>query len=322
MAAATPPRIALVTTDVPELLAHEFDLEPLLAEFARRDIPAEAPVWHDPSVEWDRFDLIVMRSPWDYSQRTDEFLAWLDSLPAERVLNPLALIRWNLDKRYLLDLEALGVDIVPTTLCGSLDEVLTAASAIGGRVVTKPNIGAGSWGAHITHADDPKLPEYAAEVLSAGKLVLVEPEVAQITSGGEHGLLFFDGEYSHAITKGPILAEDGGYRGGVYDEVITPAKPSDAEIELAWRCSRAVAQIAEERGWALGANTTPLYARYDVVTGGDGPMVIEAELFEPSYFVEFAPGSVERAVGAMMARMGATGPARAGWLSRCRARRT
>ncbi len=102
------PRIALVTTDVPELLAHEFDLEPLLAEFARRSIRAEAPVWHDPTVDWERFDLIVMRSPWDYPQRIAEFLAWLDSLPASRVLNPPALIRWNLDKRYLLDLEALG----------------------------------------------------------------------------------------------------------------------------------------------------------------------------------------------------------------------
>lgn len=302
------PRIALVTTDVPWLLEHEFDLEPLLAEFARRGVPAEAPVWHDPSVEWERYDLIVMRSPWDYSLRTAEFLAWLDSLPQERVLNPPALIRWNFDKRYLLDLEALAVDIVPTMIATSIAEVRAAAEKVGGRVVTKPNIGAGSWGAHITSADDPKLPEYAAEVLDAGKLVLVEPEIPEITSGGEHGLLFFDGEYSHAITKGPILGEDGGYRGGVYDEVITPATPSDAEIELAWRCSRAIAQIAEQRGWALGANTTPLYARYDIVTSTNKPMLIEAELFEPSYFVDYAPGSAARAVDAMVARLGRARP--------------
>jgi hypothetical protein len=244
-----------------------------------------------------------MRSPWDYPQRIDEFLAWLDSLPAGRVLNPPALIRWNLDKRYLLDLEAHGVSIVPTVVASSLSEVRAAADRIGGRIVTKPNIGAGSWATHITSADDPKLPEYAAEVLDAGKLVLVEPEVPQITAGGEHGLLFFDGEYSHAITKGPILAEDGGYLGGEYSEDITPAMPSEAEIELAWRCSRAIATIAAERGWALGANTTPLYARYDIVTGNDRPMVIEAELFEPSYFVESAPGIVERVVDVMVGRL-------------------
>ena len=77
--------------------------------------------------------------------------------------------------------------------------------------------------------------------VDAGKLVLVEPEVPEITAGGEHGLLFFDGEYSHAITKGPILADDGGYLGGEYSEDITPVTPSDAEIELAWRCSRGIA---------------------------------------------------------------------------------
>ncbi len=266
-------------------------------------MPVEAVVWHDPGVDWDRFDLIVMRSPWDYSLRTAEFLGWLDSLDPSRVLNPPALIRWNFDKRYLLDLEAHGVSIVPTVVASSLAEVRAAAQTIGGRVVIKPNIGAGSWGAHITHASDPKLPEYAAEVLDSGKLVLVEPEVPEITAGGEHGLLFFDGEYSHAITKGRILADDGGYEGGVYNEVITPVTPPDAEIELATRCSQAIAAIAEERGFAGADAATPLYARYDIVTGADGPIVIEAELFEPSYFVETAPGSVERVVDAMVARL-------------------
>jgi len=296
-------RLALVTTDVPWLLEHEFDLEPLLAEFSRREVPAEAVVWHDATVDWDAFDLIVMRSPWDYSLRTAEFLAWLDALPAGRVLNPPALIRWNFDKRYLLDLEAHGVTIVPTIVASTLVEVRAAAEKIGGRVVIKPNIGAGSWGAHLTHAADPNLDGYAAEVLDSGKLVLVEPEIPEITAGGERGLLFFDGEYSHTITKGRILADDGGYIGGEYTEDITPATPTDAEVEMAARCSRAIAAIAEERGFAGADATTPLYARYDIVTGANGPMVIEAELFEPSYFVETAPGSVERVVDAMVARL-------------------
>jgi len=296
-------RIALVTTDDPMLLEHECDLEPLLAEFARRRIPAEAPVWHDPSVDWSRFDLIVMRSPWDYSARTGEFLAWLDSLDPTRVLNPPALIRWNLDKRYLLDLEAHGVSTVPTIVASTLAEVRAAAEMIGGRLVTKPNIGAGSWGAHITHAQDPKLPDYAAEVLDSGKLVLVEPEIPEITAGGERGLLFFDGQYSHTITKGRILADDGGYVGGEYTEDITPATPTGVEVEMAARCSRAIAEIAQERGFASTDSTTPLYARYDIVTGAVGPLVIEAELFEPSYFVETAPGSVARVVDAMVARL-------------------
>ena len=298
-----PGRLALVTTDVAWLLEHEFDLEPLLAELARRGVSAEAAVWSDPSVDWSVYDLIVMRSPWDYSLRTAEFLAWLGSLDESRVLNPPALIRWNLDKRYLLDLEAHGVAIVPTVVASTLAEVRAAAETIGGRIVIKPNVGAGSLGAHITRADDPKLDGYVAEMLDAGKLVLVEPEIPEITADGERGLLFFDGEYSHTITKGRILGDDGGYHGGEYNEDIRPATPSDAEIELAAQCSRAIAAIATERGFASAASTTPLYARYDIVTGASGPMVIEAELFEPSYYVATAPGSLERVVDAMVRRL-------------------
>jgi len=297
------PRLALVVTDVPELLAHEHDLEPLLAELARRGVAAEAAIWHDPSVDWSAFDLIVMRCPWDYPARTPEFLAWLDSLDASRVLNPPELIKWNLDKRYLLDLEARGVSIIPTTVCATLPEVRAAAEGLGGRIVVKPNIAAGSWGAHITSADDPRLAEYVAEILDAGKLVLVEPEVPEITAGGERGLLFFDGEYSHTISKGAILADDGGYIGGEYDEVIAGVTPTDAEIELATRCGRVIAEISAERGWGSDESATPLYARYDVVTGADGPLLLEAELFEPSYFLETAEGACERAVAAMVRRI-------------------
>ena len=303
-----PGRLALVTTDVAWLLGHEFDLEPLLAELARRGVSAEAAVWSDPSVDWSVYDLIVMRSPWDYSLRLAEFLEWLGSLDAARVLNPPALIRWNLDKRYLLDLEAHGVSIVPTVVASTLAEVRTAAETIGGRIVIKPNVGAGSLGAHITRADDPKLDGYVAELLDAGKLVLVEPEIPEITADGERGLLFFDGEYSHTITKGRILGDDGGYHGGEYNEDIHPATPTDAEIQLAAQCSRAIAAIATERGFASAASTTPLYARYDIVTGVSGPMVIEAELFEPSYYVATAPGSLERVVDAMMRRLELVAP--------------
>jgi hypothetical protein len=150
--------------------------------------------------------------------------------------------------------------------------VRTAAETIGGRVVIKPNVGAGSKGAHITSADDPKLDGYAAQLLEAGKLVLVEPEIPEITAGGERGLLFFDGEYSHTITKGRILADDGGYLGGVYSEDIRPATPTDAEVEAAAQCSRAIAAIATERGFSVGEGATPLYARYDIVTGASGPI--------------------------------------------------
>jgi hypothetical protein len=141
------------------------------------------------------------------------------------------------------------------------------------------------------------------EACSARKPLHLEPEIPEISAGGERGLLFFDVDYSHTIAKGAILAEDGGYLGGEYSEDIRAETPTDAEIEVAGQCSRAIAAIATERGFSVGEGATPLYARYDIVTSASGPMVIEAELFEPSYFLEMAEGSVERVVGAMMRRL-------------------
>ena len=301
----TAQRIAYVTTDDAYLAADpDTDLVLVLPALAAVGVEATPEIWHDPAVDWVQYDALVIRSPWDYAHRPDAFRAWLDARAATTpVLNCAHTIRWNLDKRYLLDLEAHGVAIVPTVVASTLAEVRAAAETIGGRIVIKPNVGAGSLGAHITRADDPKLDGYVAELLDAGKLVLVEPEIPEITADGERGLLFFDGEYSHTITKGRILGDDGGYHGGEYNEDIRPATPTDAEIQLAAQCSRAIAAIATERGFASAASTTPLYARYDIVTGASGPMVIEAELFEPSYYVATAPGSLERVVDAMVRRL-------------------
>src|SRR5205823_14548407 len=71
-------------------------------------------VWDDPAVDWSAFALVVLRSPWDYTERRDAFVAWVESL-GERVLNPPDVVRWNTDKRYLADLDAAGLPVVPTT---------------------------------------------------------------------------------------------------------------------------------------------------------------------------------------------------------------
>ena len=79
----------------------------MVAELEARGIRAVSAVWDDPAVDWDAFELVVLRSTWDYAERRDEFLAWVGRLP--RVLNEPAVVRWNTDKRYLADLAAAGV---------------------------------------------------------------------------------------------------------------------------------------------------------------------------------------------------------------------
>src|SRR3712207_4018119 len=88
------------------------DDELVIGPLKERGLRAEPAVWDAPAVDWAAFDLAVLRSTWDYYQRRADFLAWAETVP--RLLNPAAVLRWNTDKRYLRDLAAAGVPIVPT----------------------------------------------------------------------------------------------------------------------------------------------------------------------------------------------------------------
>jgi hypothetical protein len=104
------PRVALVTcTALPDL---DPDDRLVLAPLAAHGVAAEAVVWDDPAVDWSGYDLVVLRSPWDYALRRDEFVAWARTVPA--LVNPADVVAWNTDKRYLAELSAAGVPTVPT----------------------------------------------------------------------------------------------------------------------------------------------------------------------------------------------------------------
>jgi glutathione synthase/RimK-type ligase-like ATP-grasp enzyme len=298
-------RVALITTS-PEAMTHDADLdmEVLVQALAAVGVEAIPTVWDDAAVEWGAFDLLLIRSPWDYSGRSEEFLAWLAGASAQApLLNPPEVIRWNLDKSYLVELAELGVPIVPTRLCRSVEEVGQAVAdtvtEVGvPQVVVKPNVSAGSRDTELHPVDSPAITGLAEKILADGKVVMVQPAIPSVAELGEVAHLHFDGVWSHALRKGPILAEGGGFLGGSYSEDLSAHEATTAEREV---CAQAMAAIATvlRRRFAL---TEPLlYARIDLVAGAEGPLLLEAELFEPSYFLATAPGS-ERTVAEAIAR--------------------
>ena len=308
------PTVALVTAD-PEVVAdEEVDLPILLPELARVGVLAEAPVWHDSSVDWARFDLIVIRSPWDYPERLGEFLAWLAAArEATEVLNCPDLIRWNLDKAYLLELGADGVPVVETHLCDSIGSVRATIDGMeSDQVVLKPNVSVGSRDTgRFERTDTSGAASLARTILDSGRRVLVQPGVPSVSREGEIALVYFDGELSHSLRKGPILALGGGFIGGRYAEEIAGARASAEERALGHLAISAVSRSATRNGCSC-ANPTPLYARFDLVAGEAGPLLLEAELFEPSYFLGTSPGSERSFSRALMRRLEAKEDSRLG----------
>jgi glutathione synthase/RimK-type ligase-like ATP-grasp enzyme len=267
-------RIALATAS--NVVGLDEDEPALLEALAAHGVEAEVAAWDDPAVEWAGYDLVVVRSTWNYHLQRDAFLAWVDRLPA--VANPAEILRWNTDKRYLRDLEAAGVPVVPTAWLEPGDR---PALPDWEELVVKPAVSAGSLRTGRYGADDHDAAVcHAEELLAEGRTVMVQPYLAEIDEAGETALVVIGGEHSHAIRKGPILRWGGAMFEGPYaDEDISPRRATPAERELA---DAALAAVP-------GGPDRLLYARVDVVADDTGsPVVLELELTEPSLFLTFA----------------------------------
>jgi glutathione synthase/RimK-type ligase-like ATP-grasp enzyme len=237
-------------------------------------------VWDDPGVDWSSFDLVVVRSTWDYPDRREQFLSWAESL--QHVLNPPQVLRWNTDKRYLT---TLGLEAIPTVFLDPGYPFHPPSAPF----VVKPAVGAGSIGAARYEAGDGGAFEHVADLHAAGKTVMVQPYLEAVDHEGEIALLYTGGAFSHAVRKAPILAPGGGPGAGLYvEERITPAEPSREELELAERALTAVRVPRDQL----------LYARVDLLPG---PVVLEVELTEPSLFLGYAEGAAKRFADAIAA---------------------
>ncbi|KUL53544.1 ATP-grasp domain-containing protein [Streptomyces sp. NRRL S-1521] len=281
------PRVALVTRrPQPE---YDHDLPVLARALADADADAHVVGWDDPDVDWAGFDLAVIRSTWDYSWRTEEYVAWAERCAElTRLANPAEVVRWNTDKRYLGELAAAGVPTVPTFYSAPGESVELPGD--GAEFVVKPASGAGARYAGRYRADEHEAAlAHIARMHDEGFTAMVQPYVRRIDVTGERALVFIGGEFLHAIRKGAVLAP-----GTAYDADKTPHpdlrpwEPSAAELDVAARALAAVPGSPEL-----------LYARVDVVDGegpGDGPRVMELELVEPNLFLGVHPGSLDRVV--------------------------
>lgn len=286
-------RVAFATAPPERIPGYDTDRPFHEAACAALGIELDHRVWSDPGVPWEVYDLVVVRSTWDYLDHLDAFGAWLDRTGALGNLhNPASVIAWNLDKRYLLDLAASGVPVIPSTVCSSGDEVAAALSAHATEAVVKPVVSAGSRLTGRFEAGDPAAAALAGEILDEGKAVLVQPAVTSVATDGEVGTLVFGGSISHSVRKGPILALGGGLIGESYTERLAPEVLTRDRRVVVETASAALTRLVEKR---FGLVAPLLYARFDMVTLDDGTdVLLEAELAEPSFFLETDPAAADR----------------------------
>ena len=292
-------KVAIATSEVvPEL----FDDDELIVEALERlDIDAGFIPWDAEGVDWSAFELVVVRSTWDYTGRLEEFRTWADSV-GDRLRNSAEVLRWNSDKRYVADLAGAGIPSVPTRYVEPGGDV----GELEGEVVVKPVISAGG---RDTGRFRPPVHDDARALLArlgeAGRTAMVQPYLGAVDDIGETALVFVGAEFSHSLRKRAVLRPDEvapvrddalGAAEAMYDEDLVRASDS-TEAERA--VARSVVDYVAER---FGA--TPLFARVDLVPGPDGePVVMELEAIEPCLYLHESPQTADRLAEAIAAEL-------------------
>lgn len=245
----------------------------LLAHYlSQRNIVVTPAPWDDASIDWHQFDVIILRSTWDYFERPVEFNQWLDSLLplSDKILNPLSVVKWNQDKRYFDDFSSRGIELPPYVICPRNEKAnLKQIMEDNGwrKAVVKPTISGGAYNTWIVNMDTAAADQHRFAALQETGDVIVQVFVEEIITNGELSLVFFNKKFSHAICK---KAKQGDFR--VQTEFGGTAASIQPDKALLSQATDLINSIAEPL----------LYARVDGVVMEDGRfLLMELELIEP-----------------------------------------
>ncbi len=284
-------RCAILTMDsLEDFEAYDDLLEQPLAALGWQ---MEMVSWRSETVDWDDFHAVIIRTPWDYQDDADGFLAVLAKIEASsaHLENSLDIVKWNIDKEYLKQLESRGVNIVPTLWRETFD-----ASELPSffeyfavdQIVLKPRISANADNTFWLTKDNYQ--SHIADLTEAfaSRNFMVQPFMESVINEGEFSLFYFDGAYSHAILKTP---KEDDFR--VQEEHGGRLKSVTPEAELVKQAQISLAAI----------DSMPLYARVDFVRHGDSFALMEAELIEPSLYFNMDAESPVKFAQAFAAKM-------------------
>ena len=284
-------RVALITwAGLPQGAESE---QLLLPHLAAAGVEAEFVDWRNTACDFTRFDLLVLRSCWDYHLRAAEFIGWLQhATQATPALNAVDTVLWNYNKFYLREVEALGIEIAPTIFVSHAETLGAKLVTIRNwdRIVVKPAISAS---AHNTSLMDGATFSAESEPVRRmqGQPFLVQEFIAEIQKQGEISFVYIDGRFSHAALKRPaagdfrVQQEHGGS-----SELL---HPSPALLDQANHIAARVPQVRDS-----------LYCRIDAVARDGKLLLMELELIEPELFLKLAEPAAKNFAAAIISRVG------------------
>ncbi len=274
-------KIAFVTSSVkPDFTGNDLQVVDSLRSAGIEVTPLP---WDVETTEWNSFDLVVLRSCWNYHLHPEKFIQWIDHMEKQKVkmFNPLNIVRWNLHKGYLQELESKGVSLLETiwfdraskaNLTSIMDENKWE------KVVLKPAISAGSFNTILVSKEEARQHQQQFEALLDQFDILVQKFMIEIQHEGEWSLIFFNKKFSHAVIKKPVENE---FR--VQHDFGGSATHAQPPVFVLAQAEKILELIEEPL----------LYARVDGVVSENKFLLMELELIEPVLFLDKENGSAE-----------------------------
>jgi glutathione synthase/RimK-type ligase-like ATP-grasp enzyme len=240
-------------------------------------------IWNDKDVIWEDYDLAIIKSPWDYFDHIAEFYDWLQQMESLniRLLNPVDILKWNADKRYLNDIKAAGLNITPTEFLSSTSDLELSkyfSTYDCEQIIVKPAVSGGSKNTFKLTKDNFESHLPLLKKLIEQESFIVQPFLKEIETDGEMSFLFFGGKFSHAVLK---KAAAGDFRvQATFGGTVHPQNPS---AEVIFKAKAYVDLFAKDC----------LYARVDTATINGELMLMELELIEPFLFLDTDTNALE-----------------------------
>jgi hypothetical protein len=261
-----------------------FEEQLLKSAFEKQGLTVEITYWDNPSYDWSKTKTVMFRTIWDYFEKFEEFFKWLDEIKHQtQLINSYELVKWNIDKHYLKDLNENGINIVPTyfTKQHKQESLLDISNEMEWEdLVIKPAISAAAFQTFKILNDQINEKEELFQQLIKNKDMLVQPFFETISEFGEASLMIFNGKFSHAILK---KAKKGDFRvqddfGGTVHDYL----PSTEEVKFALKVIKA-------------CQSAPLYGRVDIIWDQEKNIYLsELEIIEPELWIRNYPKSAER----------------------------
>ncbi|SMP65613.1 ATP-grasp domain-containing protein [Anoxynatronum buryatiense] len=272
--------VAILVSEKYALTPHADDLA-LKEHLESFGLQATLVPWDDASVSFDAFDLAIVRSCWDYQHHVSAFLDRMQHIGQQCILvNPTATIVWNSDKRYLQEIAARGIPIVPCHFVDSADALTPNCWPFTAeKLIIKPTVSASGYDTHLVNAHDFSAIQECVRSFGEQKTAIIQPFISSVKTAGERSAVIIDGMPMFVMKKTP--ADEGflvhEHWGGTYTETTLTEKD---QLFL----SRLVDVL----------NPMPLYMRVDFLYDHQGdPLLLELELIEPNLYLSRNPAGLE-----------------------------